>query len=87
MLNRALVALAVAVGLAIAYVDSRPYWDDAGITAFSLLLAALLFGLIAPQRPWLWAICVGIWIPIHTIARAPRLGSFLGGLAILGLTE
>jgi hypothetical protein len=83
MLNRILFALALAIGLAIAYVDSRPTWDDAGITAVSLLLAAAIFGLIAPQRPWLWGVAIGIWIPLHQIARAPRFGAFLGAVVIL----
>jgi hypothetical protein len=71
-----LLVAASAVGLAIAYVDSRPSWDDAGISAFSMLIAAGLFGLIAPRRPWLWALAVGIWIPLYAIARAASPGSF-----------
>ncbi len=76
MLNRSLLVAAVAVGLAIAYVDSRPGWDDAGITAFSMLLAAGLFGLIAPRRAWLWALAVGIWVPAYAIARADSPRAF-----------
>ena len=82
-LNRVLFVMAVVLGIAIAYVDSRPRWDDAGITAFSLLLSAGLFGLIGPRRPWLWALGIGIWIPLYGIARRPTLGSFVGGLVIL----
>jgi hypothetical protein len=83
MRNRILFVLAVAVGIAIAYEDSRPTWDDAGITAFSMLIIAAVFGSIAPQRPWLWALCIGIWIPLHMVVRAPSFRSFAGGLAIL----
>jgi hypothetical protein len=83
ILNLALFVVAVALGIAIAYVDSRPKWDDAGITAFSMLLSAGVFGLIGPQRPWLWALGIGIWIPLHGITRAPTLGSLVGGLLIL----
>ena len=36
-LNALVLAVGIAVGVAIAYVDSRPNWDDAGITAFALL--------------------------------------------------
>jgi len=76
-LNAAVLAVGIAVGVAIAYVDSRPHWDDAGITAFALLGSAGLLGLIAPRRPWLWALCVGIWIPAHAIAKAPGPGSLM----------
>ena len=82
MMNRTLLVAAVLVGLAIAYVDSRPTWDDAGITAFSMLLAAGLFGLIAPRRPWLWALAVGIWVPAYAIARADSPAAF-GMLLVL----
>jgi hypothetical protein len=63
---------AVVLGLAIAYMDSRPSFDDAGITAGLMLISAGLLGLIAPQRPWLWALGVGIWIPAHAMMRHPE---------------
>ena len=34
-----LAIAAVAVGLAIAYVDSRPSWDDTGLTVVALVFA------------------------------------------------
>ena len=75
MANRLLFVPAVLVGLGIAYVDSRPTWDDAGVTAFALLLSAGILALISPRRPWLVALAVGIWIPAHAIARQHSLGS------------
>ena len=82
MSHRLVAVLASLVGLAIAYVDSRPHWDDTGITAGSMLLSAGLFGLIAPRRPWLWALAVGIWIPAHSFVRTWSIGS-LGMLVVL----
>ena len=82
MSTRLLLLFAAVVGIAIAYVDSRPTWDDAGVTAFSMLVCAGVFGLIAPQRPWLWALAVGIWIPLHAVARAWSLSS-LGMVVVL----
>jgi hypothetical protein len=63
----ALLVVAVAVGLAIAWVDSRPHWDDSGITAACLLLSAGVLGMIGRRRPWLWALAIGIWIPLYLI--------------------
>mgnify|MGYP001620072874 CR=1 FL=1 len=40
-----LSAAALAVGCGIAWMDSRPHWDDTGVTAASLLLSALLAAL------------------------------------------
>ncbi len=80
-----LLIAAVVLGLAIAWVDSRPHWDDAGITAGSLFLSAGLLGLIGPRRPWLWALGIGVWVPLHLVWQTPRLGSLLGGLVILAI--
>ena|SRR5436305_7538681 len=72
MLNRILIVVAIVIGLGIAYVDSRPHFDDAGITAGLLVISAGLLGLIAPQRPWLWALAIGIWIPLHAMVQHPE---------------
>ena len=69
-MTRILLPLAVACGLAIAWVDSRPTWDDTGVTAGALVLTAGLFGLLAGRRPWLVALCVGAWLPLFENARA-----------------
>jgi len=74
MLNRSLFVLATVVGLLIAYVDSRPTWDDTGITAFALLFSGAVFGVLGPQRPWLWALAIGVWIPLYAFVRAPTPG-------------
>jgi hypothetical protein len=84
-LHWVLLAAAIAMGLAIAWVDSRPHWDDTGITAGSLLLSAGLLGMIVPRRPWLWALGIGIWIPAHQFVKQPTLGSVLGGCVILAI--
>jgi hypothetical protein len=78
-----LLVAAVVLGLAIAWVDSRPGWDDAGITAGMLLLSAGSLGIAAPRRAWLWALGIGIWIPAQMIARTPTLGNIFGSFVIL----
>jgi len=50
-LDAVVLAAALVAGVGIGFVDSRPTWDDAGVTAASLLLAA---GLLAATRPRLW---------------------------------
>ena len=61
---------AVLMGIAIAYVDSRPAWDDTGFTAFALVMAGAVCGFVAPRRPWRWALAVGIWIFVFAIGRS-----------------
>jgi hypothetical protein len=75
MRNRILLATAVAFGLCIAYVDSHPGWDDTGVTAFSLLFVAGILGFFGPQKPWLWALGVGAFIPLHAVVANPSPGS------------
>lgn len=60
---------AAAIGLAVAWVDSRPSWDDTGVTAGALALSAAVFAALSPSRPWRWALLVGAWIPALALAR------------------
>ena len=62
------VPLALALGFAIAYVDSSPGWDDTGVSAAALMSISGSFGLLYPARSWLWALAVGLWIPALSIA-------------------
>jgi len=63
----ALIPLALALGFAIAYVDSSPGWDDTDVSAAAVLGVSGLFSLLYPARPWLWAFAVGTWIPAFGI--------------------
>jgi hypothetical protein len=69
--------LSVAAGVFIAWVDSRPKWDDAGITAGVLFLAAALLGVIRPSRAPVWALAVGLWVPLFGIVLHRNFGSLL----------
>jgi hypothetical protein len=71
----AAVVVSVTLGCAIAYVDSRPYWNDAGVTAFALLAFAGFLGFIVPRHVWLWALGIGIWIPTLAMVTQPGPGS------------
>ena len=81
----AMATIAVALGASIAYIDSRPYWDDAAITDSSLLVFAAFLGFLVPRRVWLWAIGIGVWVPLLAFVRLPGLAS-VPMLLVLGLT-
>lgn len=83
--DAALLLVALSLGLAIAWMDSRPHWDDTGITAASLLLSGGLSGLMGPRQPWRWGLAVGVWVPLTLIVRAPAVRSVAGGLVILAI--
>ena len=93
-----LLAIAVLAGLFSAYVDSRPTWDDTGILAGGLLIVSGLLTLLGHRRPWLIALAVGIWIPLHDIylshdARMllvllfPLVGAYGGWLVRMGIRK
>ena len=65
LVQKILLALAILTGLFIAFVDSRPTWDDTGITAGALLLSSGLFTLLGYRRPWLIALAIGLWTPLY----------------------
>lgn len=82
-LHWTLFATALALGLAIAWVDARPRWDDAGITAGMLFLSAGVLGFVGPRRPWLWASAIGLSVPLHLVLRSPSIVTLLGSFVIL----
>ncbi|MSP14442.1 MAG: hypothetical protein EXR62_16000 [Chloroflexi bacterium] len=77
MMQKTLLAAGLALGLGIAYVDSRPTWDDAGITAMAILATCGMLGLLGAKRPWLWALVGGIWIPLFAILNSHNFTSLL----------
>jgi hypothetical protein len=76
MRDRWLMGVAVMAGVAIGYVDSRPGWDDTGITAGLLIVAAGAVAAVSGRRPWLWAILVGAWTPLIEIPTGGSPASF-----------
>ena len=72
-----LLVVALSLGLVITWVDSRPTWDDAGITAAAILLVTAVMGVAMPERAWLWALVVGGWIPVVGIVWQGNYGSVL----------
>jgi len=97
-MNKILLAVALLCGLFLAYVDSRPNWDDSGITAGGLLIAAGLITLLGYPRPWLIGLAVGLWIPLLYIYRSlafdmlivlifPMIGAYAGWAVRLGIRK
>lgn len=79
----ALAGSAFAAGLAIGLMDSSPGWDSTGITAGLLFLAAGLVGAVAGDRPWLWALLVGLPTPLLEVSGG-AVGS-LGAVAFAAI--
>lgn len=69
-----LAALALGLGIAVAALDSRPGWDDAGITAGLLVASAALLAAIDGRRPWRWTLLVGSPLPILELPTSASAG-------------
>jgi hypothetical protein len=67
--------IALGSGLLIAWVDSRPGWDDTGITVGAILLVSGGLSLAIPQRAWLWAFLVGVWVPVAEMSLPQNYAS------------
>jgi hypothetical protein len=70
-----LLVAAIIAGIGIAYVDSRPAWDDTGVTAGAIFLTCAVLSVVRPRRPWLWALAVGVWVPLAGIVASRNYGS------------
>lgn len=80
LLTAGVALVALAFGTAVAAIDSRPGWDDTGITAGLLAIGAAVVTAVAGRRPWLWALLVGAPLPIIEV---PAAGSWASLAAIV----
>lgn len=69
--------LSVLTGLFLLWMDSGPGWDDTGITTGLIVITSALFGFLQPERPWIWALTVSIWIPLYAVFVAGDYMIFL----------
>ncbi len=77
--------IALAIGLSLAWVDSRPGWDDTAVLVGAILVTTAVFGALQPRRAWIWALAIGGWIPLVGIALNQNYGSLLAlGIALIG---
>jgi len=81
-MQRVLFVVALAMGALVTYVDTRPTWDDTGVTVGALFALAGVCGFLGPARPWLWALVLGAWIPLLGIVQTQNYASILA----LGVT-
>ena len=64
---RVYLAAALLVGLLIGWIDTRPSWDDTGITVGLIFLSSAVFGALMPSRAWVWGCAVGLGIPLMNL--------------------
>lgn len=86
MKQKLLLAVATIFGLFITYVDSSPNWDDTAVIVFVLLIGSGIIGLLIENKPWLYALAIGLWLPLRYIVTAHNLSMLvLLALPFLGV--
>ena len=64
-----LLIVALALGAAIMWIDTRPSWDDTGVTAGLIFVATAAMGFLSPTRAWLLALAVASWVPAFGLSH------------------
>lgn len=78
------IAAGILIGCAIGYIDSRPTWDDTGITVGAIVLSAALLSAIAPQRALFVALAVGLPVVVLNVLASGSYAS-LAALVAAGV--
>lgn len=79
------IAIATAIGILIGWADTRPAWDDTGVTAGALLLAALVLSWIRPGSAFPIAAALGLPAPLmHAITHRSPGSIFAVALSTAG---
>ncbi len=74
-LDAAVIALALVAGCAIGWIDSRPTWDDTGVTVGAIVLGAGLLALVRPRAWWAVALAIGLPVPAFDLVLRGGLAS------------
>jgi hypothetical protein len=78
-------AVGLAAGFGIAYIDSRPTWDDTGITVAAVFLVAVILGAVRPPSFWVSGVAVGLPIPAMNVVLRSNYGSAVAiAIALVG---
>jgi len=72
-----LIVFAILVGWGITWLDSSLNRDATGVTALLIVVSTGVLGFFSPNRPWLWALAVGIWIPLVGVFIQHNFGGVL----------
>jgi hypothetical protein len=76
---------ALAVGSLTAYVDSRTTWDDAGVTALAVFLAAAILTALRPRSLIPVALAVGGPVVAFNVVLLDNYGSVMAlAVALIG---
>jgi hypothetical protein len=70
--------LAIAVGLAIAYLDSSTFGTDTRATAIALAASSFVFSMAAPRVAWFVGLAIGVPVVVVNWMSRGSLESLIG---------
>jgi hypothetical protein len=73
----AVILIAIAIGCVLGYVDSRPGWDDTGVTAGAVLISAAALALARPRAAAPVGVLVGLPVVLFDTILHGGYGSLL----------
>lgn len=76
--DAAAIAVAIGIGCAVGFVDSRPNWDDTGVTVGLLVLTALVLACIRPRVAWVSGLAVSVPVVLFNAITRGGFGSLVG---------
>ncbi len=59
------------------WIDTRPTWDDTGITVFAVLITSFIFSILMTKYAWLWAIIIGAGIGLFNVFLSANYGALI----------
>ena len=57
-----LIILSLAAGLTIGWIDTRPHWDDTGVTVGLIFISSFILGTLTKRNAWVLALIIGLCI-------------------------
>jgi hypothetical protein len=72
-----LFILSIVAGSAIGWIDSRPTWDDTGVTVGLIIVPTAIMGGLMPEHAWLWGLVTGGIVSAMNIILGANYGSLM----------
>jgi hypothetical protein len=70
-----LIVLALLAGLIIGWIDTRPNWNDTGVTVGLIFISSFVLGLFSGKNAWILALIIGLCITSLNFLVSSRLDS------------
>lgn len=78
-----LIILSLLAGLIIGWIDTRPRWNDTGITVALIFISSFILGIFSNRNAWVIALIIGLCITTLNFLVSNRIDSAVSILIAL----